>query len=233
MTTSSIPAKCWLYRNRKYHLRGEFIPGFPSFRKEDCDVLEENGIPFREVDAELVEIWKPDVYEEKAITLPAYVKVFDSYRYLGNHTEMIPTLKTAEEAFEYARKKVDSLIEEKRLKELLAGKPLVVISSYHPAAKATKVKGVIVRPVMFRKQFMRSPDYFFDLFDCMGEAHEETCFFASDYCVVFDTNKIEKGSCLTLEVPKGKEGIFIGTKGWQVKEWCRLFGMWRINVVGV
>lgn len=210
---------------------GEIIPGFPAFRKEDCDVLEENGIPFREVDADLVEIWNPDVYEEKALTLPAYVKVFDSYRYLGNHTEMIPTERTTEEAFEYARKKVDSLIEEKHVKKLLAGRPSVVVSIGHPLAKVSTVNGIIVRDVMLKKQYVTSPD--FDYFYYMGEAHEETRYITSDYCVIFDTNKIEKGACITLEVPKGKEGIFIGTKGWQVKEWCRLFDLQRINVVGV
>lgn len=47
--------------------------------------------------------------------------------------------------------------------------------------------------------------------------------------VAFDLNA--KGD-VVLEVPSGKEGMYIGRKGWQIRRWTRLIGR-KITVKGV
>ena len=100
---------------------------------------------------------------------------------------------------------------------------------HHSFVKEKDVNGLKVTKVRLKREYVQD---FFE-FGILDEEETRVCYFDADFYVIFDTNKIERGSCVTMEVPKGKEGIFIGTKGWQVKEWCKMLDVQRINVIGV
>lgn len=53
------------------------------------------------------------------------------------------------------------------------------------------------------------------------------------YYVAFDVDKIELNSEVELKVPSEKTRMFVGTKAWQVAEWCRKLGLKKIKVAGI
>ena len=52
------------------------------------------------------------------------------------------------------------------------------------------------------------------------------------YFVCFDMGRIGIGDTITMYVPKGKEGIFVGKGGNHVKYWAEKINVKKINVVG-
>lgn len=59
----------------------------------------------------------------------------------------------------------------------------------------------------------------------------ESCKLDTDYLAIFNMNECKVGYPLDLLVPVGTEPIFVGRKGWQVKDWCReLGGLLKLNV---
>lgn len=53
------------------------------------------------------------------------------------------------------------------------------------------------------------------------------------YFAAFDVDKIELNSEVELKAPKEKTRMFVGTKAWQVAEWCRKLGLKKIKVTGI
>lgn len=54
---------------------------------------------------------------------------------------------------------------------------------------------------------------------------------ATNWYAAFDMSKNNSGEVVELEVPKTKEGLFAGSKQWQVKEWCKELNVKYIHVV--
>ena len=132
------------------------------------------------------------------------------YRHIGNHTESFPTEETVEKARKYAEEVVKPLIEENKIKALLKGREAVGVKL---TMEEGKNFGFIVENVYYHGRFG---------------------FMKTEYTAIFDKKAAEISSKdITLEVPKGTEGLFIGRGGWQVKHWSKLLGHRRINVVGV
>ena len=50
------------------------------------------------------------------------------------------------------------------------------------------------------------------------------------YVAVFRTDINLNGTFIRLKVPAGKEGIFVGRGGWQLKSWCGILGAKKIIV---
>lgn len=53
------------------------------------------------------------------------------------------------------------------------------------------------------------------------------------YYAAFDVDKIELNSEVELKAPTEKTRMFVGTKAWQVAEWCRKLGLKKIKVTGI
>ena len=54
----------------------------------------------------------------------------------------------------------------------------------------------------------------------------------TNWYAVFNVTELTPESIITLEVPKGKEGLFAGTGMWQRGYWCEALGVKSISIVG-
>lgn len=213
--------ECWLYENRKYRIHSSKRGKLPKIRKSYEANLKDLGISYRivtdEYENEVCEYWNPESYEEEEITLPAYVKMQNgTYRYIKDYTGKVPTAYTIWEAWKLEEKvEQDKFDVYQYLKECLGERQAVGIRSI-----ALKEQDFLFEEDHIKKLPVIMP--------CKNGG--QIC---TQYCVVFDVNNIELNSIVTLEVPKGEEGLFVGTNGWQVKGWCQKLGLKAIKVVGI
>lgn len=239
VATISLLPECWIWSNRQY-IHSDVtrrMMGLPTVKKEYEEVLKELGIPYRmaldEFENEVCEYWSPDVYGEEEVRLPVYAKMVNNYRYVGKyHVEKKPTLETVKSASEL-RWQVEGEIEKfekkkkreeffQRVKECLGERQAVAFYdesyAFYDIANGFQMDYVCGEdrikaiPVIIPR--LRGGENYTNWYAC------------------FNANKIELNSVVRLEkVPKGKAGMFIGTKAWQTKEWCRNLGIKFIQVV--
>ena len=50
------------------------------------------------------------------------------------------------------------------------------------------------------------------------------------FYAVFDVDKCQLNSEVVLKAPAGRAAMFVGTKGWQLREWCKKLGLKKIVV---
>ena len=107
ISTTCLPDECFVYQNRQYSLRHKHLELPYTHADYEC-ILKAHGIPYRKViknsftSSEVCEYWNPNIYEEKELTLPLYVRIPNgSYRYAEkNYTEKLPTDETIKAALE-------------------------------------------------------------------------------------------------------------------------------------
>lgn len=235
-TVLALP-ECWILEENGIcsHLKNAVRDKrLPVIEAQYEDLLEEMGIPHRTIGCTvsdgLCEYWTPDCYEQAEVTLPLYECFEGEYTYAGRfYTDIVYSQKTLEKAEETATKvkKVKKEFYDKirleycleQVRELIEGKQAVGFFSYEMDCKiAEKISDehIEVLPVRYANN---------DL---------------SDYFAVFNLEEISKkeGPDIQMEVPAGKEGLFIGSGKWQVRgwtetEWARQLGIRKIWVVGL
>lgn len=225
--------ECWIWENRQY-IHSDFTKRLmlklPTVRKEYEGILKELDIPYRtaldQFENEVCEYWYSAVYEEEEITLPVYTKMGNNYRYVGKHAKKeltLETVKSARKLEETVEAEIEKFEKKKkseeffqRVKECLGERQAVAFydesdfeSQMDYVCGEDRIKAI---PVVIPR--LRGGKKYTNWYAC------------------FNANKIELNSVVKLEkVPKGKAGMFIGTKAWQTKEWCRKLGVKFIQVV--
>ena len=233
LAMSELP-ECWLYKDGQFiYVEGNLRPRtLPTIDIANENELKELNIPYRVIkdkyENDVCEYWNPECYKEVALTLPIYVKLpSGDFRYAEkNHTDILPDKETVEAAWAFKEKVEDSVYE-------LEEKKIIKRELYPKIKKALdgrKACGYYQLKII-QEDIIVDDDHFkmipVELPRGGISLDEYTGWYA-----VFDVNKIELDSVLTLEVPKGKEGLFVGRNGWQAKAWCKQLGVKRINVVG-
>lgn len=229
MSNVIIPEKCWVRNGRTYVLKTPNMPSFPQVSVEYETVLRKNNIPHKKgvnrFGRPCIEYWNPEFYEEKEITLPLFVFIScdKSYIYSGrNYSGKIPTDETYEKAQKMSWK-VNLLIEEYEKENAI----IRLAQKCKESLNGNTAVGIEL-----------------SLNDTMRYGHELTFTFEGDkfwysvfagyrdirYAVIFKLSKIEPETIVTMKVPRGKEGLFIGSRGYYVKRWASQLGVQRINV---
>lgn len=261
MTTKSIASipSCWVYKDHTYTYtkKGHEVKLLPSVFAEYKPVLEALGVPHRPINSGLkYEFWDSNCYVEKEESFPLYLYNAGQYRYIKNYNASIASdeMQAAAFALEKAvvEPEINRLRKEKeksdlvfRLKSALNGRPACGISRYDETIlqtipdsgidlvlEDTHIRVFRVYTLMSEARKARLINQYWDYCGVEPEFSNERCQRVTKYLAVFDMNKCKTGSPITLEVPSGTEGIFIGRQGWQLKEWCnQLGGIPKINVV--
>ncbi len=230
MSNVRLPEKCWIHREGTYVPQVPNMSSFPRVSVEHECVLRKNGIPYKKVKGrfgiEYLEYWDPEFYEQKEINLPlfAFISCDNSYCYTGrSYRGMIPTDATYEKA------------------EKMSGKVNKLIEDYEREKKtiefAQMCKSKLAGNVAVGLELSLNDNIRFGhegILKLEGEKIQYI-FFAgyknTRYAVIFNLSKIEPESIVTMKVPRGDEGLFIGTRGYYVKRWAIELGVRRINVV--
>lgn len=228
---SSLP-ECWLYQNNFYsHVTTDSSAHLPHLPNRYEPLLKELEISYRLAEYDSLEYWDASNYEENDLTLPLYIPYKDgTYHFVKNYTGKIPTANSfiaAKKLKQQVQIAVTDFEEEElnkkeilRLRPLLKGRMAVGILNSHLYFEADYVTKE------HHLKILRVQRVELDRFNRIST-------YGTNHCVLFDVNKIELNSEIDLYVPKGKEGLFIGKNGWQVKEWCQKLGLKKINVVGI
>lgn len=204
---------CWVYQ-KKHFLHNSSLSRLPLLHPSYEHVLKALNISYRPTLDGLLEFWDSSNYKEaEEVTLPLYVPMPDgSYRFSKNYTSKVPT----EDSITAAKKLIPDIF-----KYLLNGR------------KAAGFRTIIKKS--HKEDFVTDKDHFkiLPVKTLTKNDAIDYCTYDTNYYVVFDVNKIELNSEIELQVPKGKEGLFIGKNGWQVRDWCSKLGIKKIHVVGV
>ena len=258
---SSIP-QCWVYSNKEYRYKeyGKTVElGLPTVDMEYKPVLESLGIQCRpDSSGQKIEIWDPECCKETKLTLPLYLSIADGYRYIKKYTASVFSKETQAAANKLYEEQVNPEIMrlQKRkekfalvsgLKSILNGRPACGVSHYSDellknvpdsgldlAIDDDHIKVFWAHVLMSETRKARLLDEYWD--HCGVELETSPNFdkLDTEYLAIFDVTKCPVGSKVTIEVPSGTEGIFVGRQGWQVKDWCeKLGGVLKITVKGV
>lgn len=256
-TISSV-SQCWLYQDRiyKYMENGFALSMLPTVGAEYKHILEEFGIPHRaDISGLNYEFWDPDCYKTRQRSLPLYIYTNGEYRYIKNYTGTVVSNDTRDAAFmlndDVVKPEIKRLEEEKKartmiclIQDLLNGQPACGVSRYaNPLLQNItkectdivlgdehyKIFKVHTLMTEERKAFLEGQ--YWDYCGTELNLSPESCKLDTDYLAIFNVNECEVGYPLEIQVPVGTEPIFVGRKGWQVKDWCKeLGGLLKINV---
>lgn len=218
-----MPSDCLVLKNKKFEFANFKRQELPHVIKEHQDILDELGISYREYDEHSFEIWNPEFYEEVTCRLPLYYQSGGVYKF----AKMVDKVCITEETFEKALESCDSVRErivQKRQEEIrqecieatekiLDGKVAVGYDYWKNGWAYENIE------LECRENYQ----YFYVY---RGKFCART-----GYMAIFDVSKITQNSVVTLYVPEGKEGLFIGKNGLNVKQWAAVLGVKRINVV--
>lgn len=106
----------------------------------------------------------------------------------------------------------------------------------------SQLNGMQAVGIWGERKYFPDEDYIFDgkhlkilpvLLLRKGKKEGETIKCRSGFYAVFDVNKCDLNSEITLKVPADRIRMFIGTKGWLTKMWCKKLGVKKINVVAL
>lgn len=242
----SIP-QCWLYEDKQYFYMescqiGDRLPTIPTKYES---ILTENGIPFRHFSDSTLEYWDPECYEEIPMTLPVYIPFEGGYRRLKNYTGNVITTDTQEKAIAvqdeivlpairaFEEKQKEEQLRQERQQEQEALVPLLVEAlNGRPAIGLTYELYNLPYWLDEKTNFVHNGKSLMFVPVCtFGIKYGEELYYLSDRYAIFDMKNLPSDGILELPVPAGSEGLFIGRGGWQVKKWCEMLGLKRINVV--
>ncbi|MCI8272574.1 MAG: hypothetical protein HFJ55_00635 [Clostridia bacterium] len=248
---TSIPM-CWLYKDGKYIFmkEGQIGNNLPTAEIKDKQLLEEMSIPYCQISDKLLEYWSPKFYEKEEVTLPVYISYQGEYRLVKNHTGSVITKETQYEAYAIKRIFLDALKKKKkqcerekmRMEKLISklvstldGQPAIGICRYTKTKRELIYGGGTLRLVpvytIVPSKKLNSLESVYE--ECQVELPEITwkqLLIETNYTLVVDMNKLPRNGILDINVPAGKEGLFVGRDGWQVKEWCTEFGLRQIHI---
>lgn len=258
---ASIP-QCWVYSNKVYTYteKGKTIDvALPSVDMEYKQVLEDLGIHFRpDSSGQKLEFWDPECFKEIKLTLPLYLSSDSGYRYIKKYTASVITEETQAAAKkiydEQVGPEVTRIQKRKERRDFVSGfkcflneRPACGVSRYSAelfnrvpdsgldlAMENDHIKVFKVKVLMSEARRARLLDEYWDY--CGVELNPSPNFgrLDTEYLAIFDVTKCKAGFPITIEVPTGTEGIFVGRQGWQVKEWCeKLGGVLKITVKGI
>lgn len=227
VTTVLALPECWIkedgeYRHLKNSVRDKKLPRIEIQYKE---LLEEMKIPYRIIKIkaeEFCEYWSPSSLEEYESTGPLYENVEGKYKYAHRfYTGKIQsqiTVKTAKETEEEVLMRKQEFKDKsemkkyfKEVRELVHGKQAVgaeIPTMSIDMAERISDAEIKVLPVKYANGWK------------------------SDYFAIFNLAEIEgrEGRNIQMEVPEGKEGLFIGSGQWQVKEWAQMPWARRLHI---
>lgn len=234
---SELPMNYFLMENRKIvrYCSWWKTAGLPKISEEYEDVLKEVGAEYSKTDDGNLEYWDPEFIEVENASLPLYVKMGEGYRYVRNHTEKeysIITIEKAHKLTDIIEKEIEKRKKTQEYKEILGDKKAAVYTSdsfYYIDEDESDIyidgEKIKVLDVIRMKTFR--PVTWYDDFET------DIMPLLTQYKLIVNVSKINYNEDLTIEVPKGKEGLFIGKDGWQIKKWKRIFGLRRISIIGV
>ena len=227
---AGLPDKCWVRKGGKIYLNG-FERRLPILEEEYEFILKENGIPYKKAGGSLgsqyLMYWNPECYDEEEIHLPLYMYVSTDvppYRYMGDYTEKkVPTEETCKKALEMF------YVVEKKEHEFHLMQEIADFAGFckkkmnGAAAIGMGISNSILSHFGDKLDFKFEGDYFRYIKFCKSKY--------TSLIAVFNLSKIEPNSVLNMKAPEGKEKYFIGADGHRVKEWSKMLGVRRINIV--
>lgn len=264
MNTNSIASipQCWVYANKVYTYKeyGKTVNvSLPTADMEYKPFIEALGIQCRPTaDGQKIEVLDSKCYKEINLTLPLYLSNDSGYRYIKKYTASVITEETQAAAKriyeEQVQPEITRLQKRKENQELISGftkflndRPACGVSRYtNDLLKSVPDSGLDVvlddnhirvfrvNVLMSEARKARLLDEYWD--HCGVELDTSPNFgkLDTEYLAIFDVTKCPVGSKITIEVPTGTEGIFVGRQGWQVKDWCeKLGGVLKITVKGI
>lgn len=211
----------WLFNNGKYIYCERYssrVGALPTISIEYKGILEDHGILYIKVSDTELEFWDENCYEEVDITLPTFIPWEDGYRQVKDHTGSVITKETYEAAFaldvNVVRPAIDELMRQKKYelaKENLVNKLLDAMGKSNVAVIETFCSFYDFGDEIVWSQNGRNLKIF--------RVSTKLSYFP--YWIAFDMDKMPVNGYLELQVPEGKEGLFIGTNGCQVKKWAK------------
>lgn len=243
--------ECWLYADHTYtYMDGHNRLSLPIVSGAHTSLLDELNIPYREKTNNVFEMWNPTCFETVEKNLPVYIRQGKEYRYINKHTGTIVSKETSKQAFElYVSTvkpqidKAERLEKTKKIADYLSGimngAPAYGLKYTDKALLADCRDGMDIQvdgknlkiyPVEILLSEEKLAKIRADLKAKNKDISNLTSNRPTDYIVVFDANKLSVGDVVEMKVPAGTEPIFVGRAGWQVKLWCSVFGLTKINV---
>ena len=209
---------CWYFKDLQYIYmapRNGKELNLPYVSSDHESVLQELGIPYRKNRYGNLEYWDPDNSGMKDVTLPIYMRFQNKYRYVGKYTG--PVL--SEDSVAPANKLCTERVVPALLKKLMGQNPVLGFS------------GDFSLPTPEEYNFYMDKYTDFKLLPVQKFSKEGagTVPVRATYAV-FNANRIELNSAVTMAVPEQKVRLFIGTGGWQTKSWCKKLGLKFIEV---
>lgn len=257
MTTTSLRNidSCWLYQDRlyKYVENGRVVPFLPKVDLCYKPILDANNISYRKDAIGLsYELWDPECYSEHALTLPLFIQVDKSFRWIKKYTAQVVTPETSKAAFALMNRvvqpEIDKIKKEKQHQELvnalvtaLNGRTACGIDcnrhfdlrscnqkEMDVVSGQVHIKILPVNTLMTEKKHQELIAFYVE--QGMNPDTIQTVL-NTDCIAIFDMSQMATGTTVELQVPVGTEPMFVGRNGWQVKKWCEeLGGLLKINV---
>lgn len=226
---------CYIYENGEYIYHTSNQIRFPSISIKYKELLDELQIPYKVESHRFSEdrlvYWSKDHSEMIPVTLPLYAHTGDEYIYSGkSHTakqlpedaelyayESTRLIKKHMAEFDQRNKKI-------KAKEEMANFWAAVAENFHNNTSAISMcfdfKAELNLDMI---EYYQNDNFIaFPVFAGLGRR--------TGYVAVFRKDTNLSGTFVRLKVPAGKEGIFVGRGGWQLKSWCGILGAKKIIV---
>lgn len=237
ITTRTLPKNgCWIYENKRYRCTLD-SSNLPYVNAKYKRILNAHQIPYRTYTKlalnpfgsatfqEFCEYWNPNVFEEKELSLPLYVRMPDySYHYCGkNYSRKVATSDTIEAAAE-TKKFIEEKIEEYE--------QVLRIVHHYTFAKKQLVGRIATVCMSSDTPYMPSYDInvnhdHYLILRPMGRIY------IGDWVAIFNMSKIACNAHITLQVPKQIVGLVIGKEGSNIKAWANEIGVKKIQVIPI
>lgn len=238
----------WLFNNGKYIYCERYssrVRAFPTISIEYKGILEDHGILYIKVSDTVLEFWDENCYEEVDITLPTFIPWEDGYRQVKDHTGSVITKETYEAAFalnvNVVLPAIDELRRQKEMekRELEAARKREALANMLVRAMGESNTAIVEADLIYLvdisdlETYLKSNGKNFKVFNVHCLSHTWNYEIPTSYVVAFDIDKLPSHGILELQVSEGKEGLFIGTDGWQVKKWAKNLGLRYIYITAM
>ena len=224
---------CYFFDKGEYIFQRKNPVKFPTVSVKYKELLDELAIPYRVVHHSFLddrlEYWSKNHQKTEEVTLPLYVFTAGEYIYSGKNY----TSRQFCDEVEFFAYEATKLINENmrtfetKLKQNEAQSELkdfwTTVEKQFPRTNAFSMYYHFRAGLNLEKDEYINENYVaFPVFVGLGKR--------TDYVAVFRTDINLRGTFIRLKVPAGKEGIFVGRGGWQIKSWCGILGAKKIVV---
>lgn len=226
---------CYVFDKGEYIFHKKNPVKFPTVSVKYKELLDELAIPYRIIHSSFLEdrleYWSKDNSEMISVTLPLYVHAGGEYIYSGkNYTahqlqddaelyayESTRLIKKHMTEFDQRNKKIKA---EKEMKNFWT--TVENIFNTNTAACISIQFNFEAELNLDKTEYRNEKFVAFPVFSGFGKR--------TDHIAIFRTDANLDGTFVRLKVPAGKEGIFVGRGGWQLKSWCGILGAKKIIV---